>query len=355
MSDRRRLGLHAVSQGNDFDDLHSILMTNDALNIEPANREVEQPSSPPPSAMQHATHSTQQVRVQVQGQGQGVEGERRKVRQGHVLLASEMLQLEAALLLLEQELDTAPVTVDNASLAPLQPANDDSHDPFSRLSRQKNPHTHGSHSRSRRARSPGPAYYQPEIWTGPPVSRSQNKYGSSGRVSSSMEFAASAAVDGSPRTQESARVRLENARLQTRLMSTTAATDCLMDTELAALRRGEMARESRARKAREAAALAVSNQEIHGRLRKIRDSTGESPALRLHRMQTRHVGGRTRSPFGEPGSPAMPRHLGSGAARIEKADPEATFSSRGDEWLQCNPDAKQRLQALAAQHAPMPL
>ena len=346
MSDRRRLGLQ-VSQGEEkFDELLAALCSQRNTMEDP-----DYGASLPP-----ARSTTEDC--------YDVGSLRQKIRAGHILLTSELMHLEAVS---QQDAhrhiqSPSAVGVMDISSPQQQPQN-----AFTRLSQQKNPHNPSRHSRSRHARSPGPAYYQPEIWSGPPVTRSRNKYGASDRLRSSIPASSSAdaVANGSPL---SAQVRAENARMQARLSSTTSATDCLMDTELAALRRGEMASALRARKAREAVTLAARNEELRVRLREICAATGESPALRLHRMQTGHVVGRTRSPAGEPRSSAMPWHVGaprgpgshdhaSRSARStcrssEPSDERSLGRGEHDAWLRDNADARQRLQAYAKQHAP---
>ena len=323
------------------------------------NVECQHPDSLPPAHSMTSVYDAESLR--------------RKIRAGHVLKASEIMHLEAVL---QQEYShrqtqSASPAPASATPSPLQPPEAGLHprDAFTRLSQQKNPHSPSMHSRSRHARSPGPAYYQPEIWTGPPITRSRNKYGTSDAPRSSIPASSSAdaGVAGSPL---SAPVRADNVRLQARLSNAAAATDCLMDTELAALRRGEMASESRARKAREAATLAARNETLRLRLREICTATGESPALRLHRMQTRRVGGRTRSPARELKSLAVSQHVGtprgtsshehaprSARSACRSSEPSVLERSSGaggehDAWLRSNPDARQRLQAYAKEHAP---
>jgi hypothetical protein len=376
MSDRRRLGLQVSQGAEDFDELLAALTSrpNDTDTAESPdsgatimrtpnnNVECQHPDSLPPAHSMTSVYDAESLR--------------RKIRAGHVLKASEIMHLEAVL---QQEYShrqtqSASPAPASATPSPLQPPEAGLHprDAFTRLSQQKNPHSPSMHSRSRHARSPGPAYYQPEIWTGPPITRSRNKYGTSDAPRSSIPASSSAdaVVDGSPL---SAHVRADNVRLQARLSNAAAATDCLMDTELAALRRGEMASESRARKAREAATLAARNETLRLRLREICTATGESPALRLHRMQTRRVGGRTRSPARELKSLAVsqhvcaprgtsshehaPRSARSARSACRSSEPSVLERSSGaggehDAWLRSNPDARQRLQAYAKEHAP---
>ena len=187
-----------------------------------------------------------------------------------------------------------------------------------RLSVSRRPVQVARHSMSRNARSPGPAYYQPEIWTGPAVTSSQLKYSSGSRAGGSHHRSASVGSRSSPRSTtaclsrwlphtssrlaaelaaeskarkdvEQARILASNALLQTQLQLAASSTDCLLDDEAAALRRSELAAESRLRRATEAAEAKLRNHEMHKRLKGIKavtddDITDEAAGLaRVHR------------------------------------------------------------------------
>lgn len=190
-------------------------------------------------------------------------------------------------------------------------------DPSFRLSVSRRPVQVARHSTSRNARSPGPAYYQPEIWTGPAVTSSQLKYSSGSRAGGSHHRSASVGSRSSPRSTttclsrwlphssrlaaelaaeskarkdvEQARILASNALLQTQLQLAASSTDCLLDDEAAALRRSELAAESRLRRATEAAEAKLRNHEMHKRLKAIKavtdyDITDEAAGLaRVHR------------------------------------------------------------------------
>lgn len=158
------------------------------------------------------------------------------------------------------------------------------------------------HSTTRRPRSPGPAYYQPDVWTGPPITRSKKKYrggcmlsrqgpklneavpvaGSSSesatdptdwrRTGRQVESSELVALAKAKREQREAQIRAGNALLQQRLelRAMHCLTDTWLDDEAAAVQRSVMANQSKARRAAERAEAARKNRAMQERLRGIK-------------------------------------------------------------------------------------
>ena len=167
---------------------------------------------------------------------------------------------------------------------------------------QRKPQCGPQHSTTRRPRSPGPAYYQPEVWTGPPITRSKKKYGGGYMLSrqgpklndavpvagSSSESATDPtdwrrtgrqvesselfALAKAKREQREAQIREGNALMQQRLelRAMHCLTDTWLDDEAAAVQRSVMANQSKARRAAERAEAARRNRAMQDRLRGIK-------------------------------------------------------------------------------------
>ena len=167
-------------------------------------------------------------------------------------------------------------------------------------SRTSSPSTPSSHSTSRRARSPGPAYYGADIWTGPLPSGSRGKYTNpnpTGRAhaSAAAEMAppSRASPSRTPRRltatslnplaaeskerkdAEANRIRQDNLDLQRRLDEKVSATDTWMDTEAAAVARGWMAEQSKFRREADALEAIQRNEEMRRRLKSIQSVTDD--------------------------------------------------------------------------------